>query len=497
MPKKIPEGLPYLIIIGFLERLAFWGVQSLLLVYILQTLPMGVDERLSLYAAFMILNYVAPLMGGWFADNFIGNQKGLRFGLLIQSFGLFVLLYKHPIAIYIGLGAIILGTGFLRVNIFSLLGKLYGKENPAIDVGFTSLYYLISVAGLLAPFITLKVAHMLDWNYACGFLGILLLTAFFPLEKARTSFGYHGVEPSLNTHLSRYVSYKAVKRFFYTSSLVMAPIFSYLLWKHNWIGTLLPLASIFVCFFIVYLSVVHKMYKIMFFYLVILIFNLCFIALFNQAAAFISLLTSQANTTNLESVFGRAASLLLFESFSVSKTSEFFNLLNACTLLMTGPLVVLVWQWINRRKKQALPTVKFALGFFFAAIGFAVLSQIHRFGLTMEGHLTFWWLLFSQFLLVAAELFIVPVALAQITRVVPYKYLGVLIGVWFLSLSGAQRLGNWFLGKMHIMPLQAHPDTLHALCDGFVTFGWWAFAFAILALFMSIVCHKCSAVTQR
>lgn len=490
LKKKFPQGLGYLITIGFLERLSFWSLQSLIFFYILGFLFDGVEQQHQFYASYLVLYFLTPLLGGWIADAFLGNQQSLKLGILMQSFGLFLLLYKNMYATCLGIGAIIMGAGFARVNLFALLAKLYGKENPHVDMGFTAFYYLVNCAGLLAPFFIMPLAKMIDWNYTCGFVGILLLTSLIVLERGKASFGYHGLEPSFNTKMSRLLPYATVKYFFTIVSIGFVPVTALLLWQQAWIETFIPIIAIFVVAFLAYLGAVHKLWKHVLLLLCVIFFNMVFMLLFDQVASFIQFMKQHAFEESVEVVYGRPLTMLLFENFGTAHTTLFFNLMNVSVLFVAGPLVIFLWHLATKKSTLYRPTLKFSLGFFFAAIGFALLSQTHRLNITSFTDLPFWWLVVTQFFLVAGELLIVPIAMAQVARIVPYKYLGTMIGIWFLSLALAQKFGDWFIYLMHIEHFDAAQCSFENTCDVFVTFGLWAFLCAALALVISLFFRK-------
>ena len=179
-----PKGLSSLFFTEMWERFSYYGMRALLTIFLtaeLATGGFGMDraESLAIYGVFTALVYLTPIIGGWFADNLIGQRKSIYIGGITMAIGQFLLAASSTASIisdidsrlsifYLGLGVLILGNGFFKPNISTIVGDLYENDDPRKDGGFTIFYMGINIGAFLSPFIAGTLGEKVGWPY--GFL---------------------------------------------------------------------------------------------------------------------------------------------------------------------------------------------------------------------------------------------------------------------------------------------------------------------------------------
>lgn len=174
------------------ERFAYYGVRGLLILYLIDTTTGGLgftqESASRLYGWFTGLVYLTPVAGGWLADRYLGTSRALAIGGSVLTAGYFTLALGTSESFYIGLGLVVLGTGFFKPNGYTLVGQLYGPGDPRRDPGFTLYYMAINFGALLGPLVCAWIAAdpRYGWNHAFAaagaamFLGLLFYLSSRP-----------------------------------------------------------------------------------------------------------------------------------------------------------------------------------------------------------------------------------------------------------------------------------------------------------------------------
>ena len=170
-----PKGLYVLFFSEMWERFCYYGMRVLLTLYLVKSLMMGDNDAALIYGAYTGLVYAAPILGGKMADKFLGYRYAVILGGLLMSLGEFIILGGTESMLMIGMGALIIGNGYFKANISTIVGKLYKDGDPARDSGFTIFYIGINVGALLATTIVAYVGEVYGFKYGFGLAGIGML----------------------------------------------------------------------------------------------------------------------------------------------------------------------------------------------------------------------------------------------------------------------------------------------------------------------------------
>jgi POT family proton-dependent oligopeptide transporter len=206
--QKHPKGLMVLFFTEMWERFSYYGMRALLVLYLTAELVsggFGLDRAaaLQIYAIFTGLVYLTPIPGGYLADKFLGQRKAVFIGAFLMAAGQFLMAWSEfgDIANRIflrnnGLGLIIIGTGFFKANISTIVGNLYSNNDPRKDAAFTIFYMGINIGALAGPLIAGSLGESIDWfwGFSAAGVGMLLSTIWFFAQRSK--LGAAGMPPN-------------------------------------------------------------------------------------------------------------------------------------------------------------------------------------------------------------------------------------------------------------------------------------------------------------
>lgn len=198
---KQPSGLYILFFAELWERYSFYTMQTLLVLFLIKNFGFTDSQAYILYGSFSALIYFTPILGGYIADRFIGYRMAIYTGSVFYIVGLFLLAFFGKQVFYSSLGFLIIGNGFFKSNVSTLLGTLYEKNDIRRDSGFTLFYLGINLGSLLASFLSAYLATQYGWYFAFGAAGIGMSIGLIVCLKTFSRLGTHGLVPSLqNSH---------------------------------------------------------------------------------------------------------------------------------------------------------------------------------------------------------------------------------------------------------------------------------------------------------
>ena len=201
--KGHPKALFYLFFAEMWERFSFYGMRALLTLYLIkdfyQDLQNNEEIAYGIYAAYGALVYLTPLLGGYLADKYIGYRKSILFGGILMALGHFFMAFPTEFMFYGALGLLIMGNGFFKPNISTLVGSLYEEGDIKRDGGFTIFYMGINLGGMLGPMICGALAknNNFGWHYGFAFAGIGMSLGIFQFYKTKHYLGDAGLKNNL------------------------------------------------------------------------------------------------------------------------------------------------------------------------------------------------------------------------------------------------------------------------------------------------------------
>lgn len=431
---KQPPGLAFLFFAEMWERFSFYGMQALIVLYMVKVLGFG-DARASLtfgaYAAFVFLT---PIAGGALADRVMGFRLAVIVGGVIIMLGHIVLALPFGSAsMFVGMAFVVVGTGFFKSSVSAVVGQLYEKDDPRRDSGFTIFYMGINLGSLLATLIVGYVGQQIDWHLGFGLaaLGMAVGIAVF-VGGTR-----HYAAQSLACPQPRLILPAII------AALVAVPVLTYLLAVPDGAKLLMLVGGGLTYAYLVYRAMTAKpeYRRHLIAILIYVVFASVFWALYKQKDGPVLLLVDRAIDRH---IFGFEMPSALFTSF------------NPFMILVLAPVFARVWAAFAARGRPVRTEVKFFLGILFASGCFALIATAAH--LSASGTpASLLWMAAAIFLLTCGELALSPVGLSMVTSLSPPSLTGLMFGAWFLSTSFGAYVAGW-IGTLATVPASEQGD---------------------------------------
>ncbi|WP_234111316.1 MULTISPECIES: peptide MFS transporter [Chryseobacterium] len=482
-----PKGLYSLFFTEMWERFSYYGMRALLTIFLtaeLATGGFGLDraESLKIYGVFTALVYLTPILGGWFADKILGQRKSILIGGLVMAIGQFMLAAsaapdllgdiearKH--FFYLGLGVLILGNGFFKPNISTIVGDLYDNDDPRKDGAFTIFYMGINIGAFLSPFVAGTLGEKVGWPYGYFAAGIGMLIGVLWFYARRNTLEDKGLPPGYKEKgIAHLLSKDWRDVLLYVIANVAFVFIVMLIWNntsdtvHTVMVWVLGIAgALFIGSSIFKGTSGSTEWTRVFVILILAFFNIVFWAGFEQAGGTFNLF-AQENTNR---VVG---------GFEIPTT--WFQNINPIAIVTLAPLFSILWVKLSARKMNPRTPVKFALAMFIGALAFFIMTQANN--SAQDGNLVSpLWLVVVYVLLTVGELMLSPIGLSMVTKLSPGKITSIMMGVWMASFA----LGNYFAATLEQI-LQTYNFDLYP----FIT--WLMLASGVSLLLLSPLLNK-------
>ena len=426
-----PLGLRTLFVTELWERMSYYGMRGLLVLY----MTIGVVgnpglgwsniEANAIYGIYAGMVYFLALPGGWLADNLLGYQKAVLYGALIIMFGHFTLAIPLEQTFILGLALVAIGTGLLKPNISSIVGQLYADNDERRDSGFTVFYMSINIGSMLGFAVCGYLGERIGWHWGFGAAGIGMLFGVLQFIFFKDNLGEAGLYPnSMSQERRQSLKFWTISTILFFLVIVLTGMLG--IWNVD--------PVFFAERFRDFLVVISFVYFGYLFFFAGLTSNekknvLMLLLLFVGAAAFWSGFDQSAGSL---SIFTRDYVNLTFGSFQAPVSWTQF--LNPLFVVMFAPFFAYLWIYLGKRNLNPNTPIKFAIGLIFMGLGFIVMLYAVEYAL-ISAPVGVQWLLLTYLLHTFGELVLSPVGLSAFSRYSPKKYLGQMMGLWFLASS--------------------------------------------------------------
>ena len=435
-----PIGLYVLFFTEMWERFSFYGMKALLIFYLVKYHLFSDESGNLIVGSYAAMVYAMPVIGGYLADRYLGFRKAVTFGGILLVLGHLGMAYEGNAAtqmangeiardetalavFFFSLSLIILGVGFLKANISSIVGELYEKDDPRRDSGFTIFYMGINLGSFLATLICSWLGENYGWSYGFGAAGIGMLLGLLVFLFGNKYF-FGKAEPKNPAFLNEKVFGPINHEWLiYLVSIASLSVIWFVIQNHTAVEGLLVGASIISLIFIVFqLTKCEPIERDRLIALTILIiFSVVFWALFEQAY------------TSLNLFAERSVDRVIFGSEIPAGS---FLSLNALFIFIFAPAFAWLWVMLDKKNLQPNTAIKFGIAIILVALGFGVL--VFGGSLAEAGKVSATWLVLAYLLHTFGELCLSPVGLSSVTKLSPARIAGFMMGVWFLATAGAE-----------------------------------------------------------
>jgi len=454
-----PKGLWVLFGTEMWERFNFYGMRALLTLFIVNSLMISEEKSSLIYGGFLGLCYLTPMLGGFLSDRFLGNRNSILIGGTLMAIGQLLLFTSAStfstdlefarLIMYVALGVIILGNGFFKPNISSMVGSLYPKEEKSkLDTAFTIFYMGINIGAFLGQFIAPMLGDVTDaagnrnvfafkWGFLAASIAMIIGTVTFYLLKNKYVVTPDGKAigglPSKNTS-DDYDEGESQKATFSNTALLLAVLalvvlgllFHFVL-DQNVIYSIIYSSGITLAGLILSDTTLTKVEKdrILVIYIVSF-FIIFFWAAFEQAG---SSLTFIANNQTDRNILGW------------NMPPSMVQIFNGIFVVMLAIPFSIMWDKLRAKGREPISPMKQSFGLALIALSYVIIAFNVK-DLGNSGLLSVYWLILLYLIQTLGELSLSPIGLSLVGKLAPKRFASLLFGVFFLSNASGYALAG-------------------------------------------------------
>ncbi|MGI8498670.1 MAG: peptide MFS transporter [Gemmatimonadaceae bacterium] len=427
-----PRGLGLLFITEMWERFSYYGMRGILILYLVNALKWDIARAANLYGTYTMLVFLTPLIGGYLADRFIGTRRSLVIGGAIIALGHFSLAFPGMPMFYVGLALIIIGTGFFKPNVSTMVGQIYPDGDARRDAGFTIFYVGINTGAFLGPIVCGYLAQTpgFGWHYGFAAAGIgmvlgLLVYVFFR-DRYLPGIGINQVTPNHGPDSRAAATVGSADAETLKNGIIGGVAGAALGWFGGGLLGLVMGLTIGAALAITVLGSHGEERRRVIAIFIVVVFVIFFWAAYEQAGSSMNLFADKNTDLNI---------------LGADRPSSWFQAVNPFYIIAFAPVFAWLWGFLARRGKEPSTALKMALGLFLVGLGFVFM--VIGGGRADSGVLVSpIWLLFAYLLHTWGELCLSPVGLSYVTKVAPLRFASLLMGVWFLANAAANKIGG-------------------------------------------------------
>ena len=453
--KGHPRGLYLLYSTEMWERLSYYGMRSIFMLYMTNALLFDKEFASNIYSSYIGLVYLTPLLGGYISDHYWGNRKSIIVGGILMAMGQLFMFFSgwyfqspdlsHSF-MYTGLGIAILGNGFFKPNIATMVGSLYEKGDHRVDSAFTIFYQGINIGALIAPLICGGLGERYDasgaviqesfkWGFFAAFLGMAIGIIGFIIYKKKmlvTPEGHAiGVPPKevqkRKGEEKAPVKMNPMKILIGSISLLGLFFIFYTYVDLDLIGSIIFSTSIVLPAMIISDSSLtrEERHRILVIY-IIAFFVIFFWSAYEQAGSSLTFFADEQTDRHF---------------FGMIVPASFFQVVNPVFIIMISPILVTIWTFLDKKGKEPIFSVKQAMGLALLALGYLFIAWGVK-GVQPWEKVSMFWLIGLYFIHTVGELCLSPIGLSMVVKLAPVRLASLLMGVWFLSNAAANKFSG-------------------------------------------------------
>lgn len=448
--KGHPKGLYVLFATEMWERFSYYGMRAILVLFLVNALQYDEAFASNIYGSYTSLVYLTPLVGGYIADRFWGNRRSIMMGGLLMALGQFMLFFcaslfrtnvdVSQILFYAGLSFVIVGNGFFKPNISSMVGQLYPAADKRLDAAYTIFYMGINAGGFLGPLVCGYVGERtghpeyFKWAFLSAGIGMLLSVVIFESFKnkyIRSATGAPiGMQPEAvakgTSFLKNSFSPLVLLAIVGFAALVLGTLyidinkFGILVW-------MLPASVALIAFMIFSDKKLTRpeMQQVLVIF-ILAFFVIFFWSAFEQAGASLTFFTDKQTDR-------------FIGSWEVP--ASWFQSLNSAFVILLAPLMAFLWLQLGKKNREPASPFKMAIGLLLLSIGYLIIAFGVK-GVDAGQKASMIWLVAMYLLHTLGELSLSPIGLSLVNKLAPFRFASLLMAVWFLANAAANKLAG-------------------------------------------------------
>ena len=483
---KYPKQLWSLFFSEMWERFCFYGMRGMLTFFMVNQLMMSETDANLQYGATQAFVYAFTFIGGLFADKILGFRKSLFWGGLLMIIGSCILATDPKAFFFLGISFTIVGTGFFKPNISTMVGSLYRTGDIRRDAGFSLFYSGINIGALLGGYACIAIGkgellgsvigEAYRWNVAFGLAAVVMTISLFTFVFTKRSLATIGLPPTGANGAPKKKWYEIAT---YIGALAIIPVIMEMVSKTeytDWFMYIIGPATLIYLFYEMSKHSAAEVKKLLA-ALVFIVFSILFWAFFEQSGGSLSLFA--ANNLDYK----------LLGSIELS-TNGVNNSANSLFVIIFAPIIGLIWIALAKKKLEPNTVVKFGLGFLFLAGAFYTFYAT-RFFLNVQGMASLDVFTLAYLIITFGELCLSPIGLSIMTKLSPARLQGMMMGMWFLASAYGQYVaGILGAGMAQASENASAQEKLIAYTDGYKQLAIYALIAGIVMIAISPLVRK-------
>lgn len=491
MFQKHPEGLKVLFFTEMWERFAYYLMLGIFSLYMLDAVMGGLafprERAAETYGMFVALVYLTPFFGGVLADRVLGYRKSIVIGGLLMAAGYFCVAVGELTLFYVGLGFVVLGNGFFKPNISTLVGKLYPEGSPLRDSGYNIFYMGINIGAFASNFVAALLRNRFGWSaaFAAAGVGMLLGVVIFLLFRKHLIHvpdrgGSGSVDDRALREIVTYILAPAAVLggvgYFYLGPLLGAPSTTAFA-----LGVLPAVVYYARLYFTAKPQEKGPIGALLSIFLVVIVFWM----IFHQNGSTMTYWADENTRREAGALAPVLRTLYFDQDATIGETikdpdaqgsywrnvppeqrpapgvkvtlisTELFQSINPFFIIILTPLVVGFWGMLRTRGQEPSTPAKIAWGLVITALSALVMVAAVMANSGGAEKASPWWLVGSYFLITVGELCLSPMGLSLVSRLAPARVGAAMMGGWFLATSIGNKLAGVLAGFWDKLPLAA------------------------------------------
>lgn len=427
-----PKGLYFLFFTEMWERFSYYGMRAIFILFMTKVLILNDKDASEIYGSYTGLVYLTPLLGGYLCDKFLGNRRSIIIGGALMALGQFLMFLSASVGanggvsiMWAALTAIIIGNGFFKPNISTMVGQLYPKNDRRIDSAFTIFYMGINLGAFFSPLVCGSFADF-KWGFFMAGVGMVLSLISFVMFQKKYLISEQGKEIGL-----------PVKKLDMKSILLIAGSIGIIFFMLNFkqmfksdldiIGYFIYGAMVLMPVIILTdksLTAVERNRIIVIF--ILAFFVIFFWGAFEQAGASLTLFADRQTNRAI---------------FGWEMPASYFQSVNPLAVICLAPLFSILWGVLYKRNAEPSSPKKMAIGLALVALGYVLIAIAVK-GLGMADKVSMWWLFGLYIIHSMGELCLSPIGLSMVSKLAPLRLSSLLMGTWFLANAAANKFAG-------------------------------------------------------
>jgi len=444
-----PKGLYVLFVTEMWERFSYYGMRAIFVLFLTKALLLSDKDASNIYGSYTGLVYLTPLIGGYISDRYWGNRRSIFAGGILMAIGQFLMFFcgnmlgtdSTNTIMLIGLTFLIIGNGFFKPNISTMVGQLYPKGDSRVDGAFTIFYMGINLGAFFSPLVCGgfgDTGNIQDfkWGFLAAGIGMIISVITFELLKNKYLVDPEGKPVGMPPNRTQAEKAKRIAEGPKTNmgkvgviialGFVCVYVFNQLLGL-DFIGACIFSSALAVPALIISDGSLTKDEKDRIWVIFILAFFVIFFwSAFEQAGASLTLFADAQTERHIG---------------GWEMPASWFQSINPLGIILLAPLFSMLWVGLGNRKKEPPSPLKMALGLGLLCLGYIVIA-IGVKGVDSQTKISMWWLTSLYVLHTMGELCLSPIGLSMVSKLAPVRFASLLMGTWFLANAAANKLAG-------------------------------------------------------